>query len=200
MIKNERQLQITKEMIIKFEQAIDQLEHHPSPSDPTDPEMRQVQLAALNSQLHDLRAEVVEYEALREGRVKRLKLDSFGELPHALIKARIAAGWTQRQLAERMGLKEQQIQRYEATDYESASFARIVEIVESLGVRVRYDIELPTSKNDRGRSSAGPNASGAEHGDAHAAKLGLDADSKGVLDRRRLAPALTNRDEALAGS
>ena len=37
MIKSERQYQITREMLTKFEDAVDQLEHRPSPSDPTDP-------------------------------------------------------------------------------------------------------------------------------------------------------------------
>ena len=63
--------------------------------------MRQIQFAALNSQLHDLRTEVAEYEALRAGRVDRLTFASFDEIGPALIKARIAAGLTQRQLAER---------------------------------------------------------------------------------------------------
>ena len=143
MIKNERQYQVTREMAAKFESAVDQLAYHPSPSDPTDPMMREIQLAALRSQLADLTAEVAEYEALKAGQVNRLRLDSFGELPQALIKARIAAGLTQRQLAARLGLKEQQIQRYEATDYRSASLARVGEVVAALGLKTRGDFRLP---------------------------------------------------------
>ena len=55
------------------------------------------------------------------------------ELATVLIKARVAQGLSQRDLAERLGLKEQQIQRYEATDYASASLARIKEVVSALG-------------------------------------------------------------------
>ena len=200
MIKNERQFQITKEMVAKFEQAVDQLEHHPSPSDPIDPMMRKVQLAALNSQLYDLRAEVAEYETLRDGKVERLRFDSFEEIGQGLIKARIAVGLTQRQLAERMGLKQQQIQRYEATDYESASFARISEIVDALGVEVRFDVAFPTSKSNRGRSRSGLSDSGAENGGAQAAKRGRLVESRGVPSRRKLTPATAKRDEALVGS
>ena len=43
-------------------------------------------------------------------------------------------GFSQKDLAQRLGLKEQQIQRYEATGYASASLARIQEIIEALGV------------------------------------------------------------------
>jgi HTH-type transcriptional regulator/antitoxin HipB len=43
------------------------------------------------------------------------------ELPIALAEARIAARLTQRQLAERIGVAEQQVQRWEANDYTTRS-------------------------------------------------------------------------------
>jgi transcriptional regulator with XRE-family HTH domain len=49
-----------------------------------------------------------------------------------LIRARISAGLSQRELAARLGLKEQQIQRYEATNYETASLRRVLEIAAAL--------------------------------------------------------------------
>jgi hypothetical protein len=33
-----------------------------------------------------------------------------------------------------LGVKPQQVQRYEATEYESASFARILKVVQALGL------------------------------------------------------------------
>ena len=59
------------------------------------------------------------------------------------MQARIAAGLNQKDLADRLGLKEQQVQRYEATGYQSASLARLREVVDALGVKVRKDIFLP---------------------------------------------------------
>jgi transcriptional regulator with XRE-family HTH domain len=43
---------------------------------------------------------------------------------------------TQEGLARRLGVKPQQVQRYEATEYESASFARILKVVQALGLRM----------------------------------------------------------------
>ena len=57
-------------------------------------------------------------------------------MPYILIKARIAQGLSQKELAERIGLKEQQIQRYEATDYASANLSRIKEVVSAFGVGI----------------------------------------------------------------
>ncbi len=63
-------------------------------------------------------------------------------MPTALIRARIACGLTQRQLAERIGLQEQAIQRYEATNYAGVSFARLIEIAEALDLTIHYDVRL----------------------------------------------------------
>ena len=55
---------------------------------------------------------------------------------------RIAAGLSQEELAVKLGLKPQQIQRYEATEYQAASFERVQEIMRVLGVRLRRPAAL----------------------------------------------------------
>ena len=87
---------------------------------------------AVKSQLADLAGELREYEELKAGGFQLEELDVVEGLAVLLVKARIARGLSQRELAERLGLKEQQIQRYEATDYASASLARIKEVVGAL--------------------------------------------------------------------
>lgn len=142
MIKNERQYRITKVQIADLDQALTQLIAQPEGP----PQLQQAEEAALHSQIIELRTQVEEYEALVSGERAVLTLESFEELPRALIKARIAAGLSQKDLAERLSLKEQQIQRYEATDYASASLERVQEVIRALGVRVREDIILPKAK------------------------------------------------------
>ena len=66
----------------------------------------------------------------------------FDELPQALIQGRIAAGLSQKELAARLGLKEQQIQRYEATDYASASLTRVCEVARSLGLKLKAEASV----------------------------------------------------------
>ena len=89
---------------------------------------------AVSSQLADLEAELREYEAVREGRFRMDELSVVADLPALLIKARIAQGLSQRELADRLGLKEQQIQRYEATDYATAKWSRIREVAGALSM------------------------------------------------------------------
>ena len=56
----------------------------------------------------------------------------------ALIEARIAANFTQRQLAEQLNLSEQQIQRWENTQYESATLRNLGSVARVLGVRMGH--------------------------------------------------------------
>jgi len=139
MIANERQYRITKAWLAKFERQAAQQE---SEAD-VDPEMEQLYRDAYESQAEELRVELSEYEALRAGHVSVVELDSLMALPDALIQARIVAGLTQKQIATRLGLKEQQVQRYEASRYSSATLARLQAVVDALGVQIREQVILP---------------------------------------------------------
>jgi ribosome-binding protein aMBF1 (putative translation factor) len=141
MIKNERQYRITKAQALKFRDTLAELKGKPRPKH-FHPKLWDAQQAGIKSQLRDLENDLREYEALKAGTSKILEMDSLEELPKALIQARIAAGLTQDDLAARLGMKSQQIQRYEATDYQTASFARIREVARVLGLRVRESVEL----------------------------------------------------------
>jgi HTH-type transcriptional regulator / antitoxin HipB len=68
------------------------------------------------------------------------EITSLHELPIALIEARIAARLTQRQLAERIGVAEQQVQRWEANDYSGVGLDRLQSIADALGVQIHETI------------------------------------------------------------
>ena len=140
MIKNERQYRITRAQAEKFANALK--ERKASPKGDVHPMLRRAQTEGLQSQLGDLQREIEEYETLRSGKRKVVEIGSLEELPQALIQARIAAGLSQEELAAKLGLKAQQIQRYEATDYQSANLERVNEIARVLGVKLRHPAEL----------------------------------------------------------
>lgn len=134
MIKNERQYRITRTQAERFARTLEGLRDRPERADGIHPMIAQAQVDAVNSQLADLEAELREYEAVREGGFQMDELDVVADLPALLIKARIALGLSQRELADRLGLKEQQIQRYEATDYATAKWSRIREVADALSM------------------------------------------------------------------
>lgn len=135
MITNERQYRITKAELRRFEEALAaQAAAGPSPN--VHPRIHQALMDATASERDELRAQLARYEDLRSGRVAQRTLHSLRELPVALIEARIAARLTQRELAERLGLPEQQVQRWEANEYAGVGVDRLQTIADALGVQV----------------------------------------------------------------
>jgi ribosome-binding protein aMBF1 (putative translation factor) len=135
MIKNEKQYRITKAQVRRFQDALTELAGQKRPAN-ISPRLWEAQRQAAQSHMEELREQVEAYERLNAGQSKEVVLEAVADLPKALIRARIAAGMTQEGLARRLGVKPQQVQRYEATEYESASFARILKVVKALGLRM----------------------------------------------------------------
>ncbi len=129
MIKNERQYRITKAQADGLSRTLNSLGKR---TDSVHPLIAKAQEDALRSQVEELQGELRDYESLLSGGFEPDDLQAVADLPTMLIRARIAQGLSQKDLAERLGLKEQQIQRYEATDYASASLTRIREVAGAL--------------------------------------------------------------------
>ena len=132
MIKNERQYRISKAQAAKFEAALKGFGSRLQKDQTTHPRLVKAQKDAIQSQLDSLLGELREYEELESGRVAPPDLSYIAVVPRDLIRARIASGLTQKELAKRLGMAEQQIQQYEAKDYESVSLARIAEVAKAL--------------------------------------------------------------------
>ena len=84
---------------------------------------------------------MAEYELLTSGQVSFSKAYALEALPRVLVQARIASGMNQTDLANKLNLKPQQVQRYEATDYMSASLARLIDVSRALGVKTSGTFE-----------------------------------------------------------
>ena len=141
MIENEKQYRVTKKRITQFEESLAGLLATPRP-DTLPSRLHLAMREGIESQLADLRQELAEYEALKAQQKSTLELHSLSELPDLLIKARIARGYTQAELAKRLHLKPQQLQRYEATRYHSVSFRRLLEIARALDVDLSETVRL----------------------------------------------------------
>jgi transcriptional regulator with XRE-family HTH domain/cytidylate kinase len=139
MIKNERQYKITKAEAQRFEVELRRRESEPVSSD-LHPLLVQAELDGLRSQFEELQQELAEYEALRSGQGAVAEVTSIQEIPQRLIQARIRSGMTQEDLAAKIKMKPQQLQRYEATDYSAANLSRIAEIADVLQVSLGGEV------------------------------------------------------------
>jgi len=139
IIQNERHYRITKAHLAGFEGGLianDEREFPPN----VDPGMKQLMHDAIASEIEVLRHQLDHYEKLRDGHITSREITSLHELPIALIEARIAARLTQRELAKRIGVAEQQIQRWEANEYSGVNLTRLQEIADALGVQMHDTI------------------------------------------------------------
>lgn len=140
MIKNNKQLTLTKKRICEFNETIEAIRLESSNLHPM---LQEAQVGAIEYQKKQLLEQVYEYEILLSDDFVVLDVENIADLPKAFIRARISLGLTQKDLAERLGMKEQQIQRYENKEYSSASFSTLVSIVEALDLKITEDVFLP---------------------------------------------------------
>src|SRR5258708_4066297 len=107
-------------------------------------EQRELLSAAYRNQIDDIATEAQAYEALRDGAVRLEPIESMEALRLALIHGRIARGWTQAQLADALGVSEQQVQKDEMNRYASVRVERLENIAATLGMEIRATVRFPT--------------------------------------------------------
>ncbi len=90
-----------------------------------------------------LKEEVEAYEKMKRGDFGTLhNLTSIGRW---LIGLRIARGWTQSELAERLDVSQAQVSRDENNEYHGISIEKAQRILEVFNTRIRMEIEDPIS-------------------------------------------------------
>ena len=131
-ITNQWQYRHTKVQADKFAEALAHFDESPQAHPGVHPRLIRLQKETVASELEVLRAEIKKYERLQRSKRGMNRLKWVADLPEALVQARVTAGLTQAALAELLGLKPQQIQRYEATAYAQASLTRIQQIAQAI--------------------------------------------------------------------
>jgi len=142
IIQNQRQYKITNGWLVRFEESLIANDaRDPKDLPPNiDPGMPKLMHDAIVSEIESLSAQMEHYEKLRDGQITSREITSLHDLPTTLIEARIAAKLTQRALAKRIGVAEQQIQRWEADEYSGVSIHRLQDIADALGVQMHGTI------------------------------------------------------------
>jgi HTH-type transcriptional regulator / antitoxin HipB len=128
MIQNEYQYKITKSKMDDLAKVLTTLA---TEAESLPPLMVEATRNGFQTQIDRMQAELCEYDDLKAGKVE-ITMGSIEDLPKVLIQKRISLGMTQRELAEKLGIKEQMVQRYESTGYESISYQRLIEVWNAL--------------------------------------------------------------------
>jgi transcriptional regulator with XRE-family HTH domain len=141
MIKNSKQLAIEKKEVADLVDIIkdmDKLSREKKPDT-----IQQLQYDLYKGRIEELKNEIAEYERLASDKLDSLVFNSsIDDLNKAIISYRIASGLTQKNLADKLEIHEQQIQRYEHQEYLKASFERVLQILKTLNVEVHFKKEF----------------------------------------------------------
>jgi ribosome-binding protein aMBF1 (putative translation factor) len=132
-IKNDWQYRSTKGELKRLRAALKIFNDAPEGHPGMHPRIIQAQKDGLRSQIETIALEIKNYERLLKKKPSLRELGILNKLPELLIQARLSKGLSHEKLGELTGLKKQQIQRYEQTDYASASLSRLVKIASALG-------------------------------------------------------------------
>lgn len=129
MITNERQYEHTRAQVARFHAEILEAETRPASK------KRDMVVAGMRAQIAPLEAALHAYEQLKAsgGRDFSAPLKDLGEM---LTQARVARGWLQKELAQKLDVAVGTIERYEKNDYTSASLMTVLDAARVLGLEV----------------------------------------------------------------
>jgi transcriptional regulator with XRE-family HTH domain len=119
VIKNDRQLGIANKRLADIEESMTELD-------------KAEDVQVFISLAQEVRAEVAKYLAVRDKKVNLFSISSADDIGPAVVNARISRGWTQRDLAERLGVSEQMVQKDERHEYENVGLAKLAELLDVL--------------------------------------------------------------------
>jgi hypothetical protein len=139
MIKDELEYEVSQEWVEKFKRSIAAMDR--------DEEAKQKDFlkwdagrGSLVCHLEKLEAEIAEYERLiscDKSQPIEIVVENLTKLPDALIKARIAAKMSEKELAEIVDIDEDRIKECERKNYQCAGFVEIIEIGFALGLEFK---------------------------------------------------------------
>lgn len=129
MIRNELEYRTTKAALEKLQNTLSRID---KATKNLEPWAKDTYSASIEGQVIELQNELHEYETLRAGRIRRPKLDVIERIPEMLVHSRIALGWSQQDLAKRLGVKAQQVQADESCNYSTASLERLRKVAATL--------------------------------------------------------------------
>ena len=139
MIYNDKQLEITKKNLRKFQDSLTKIQSGYN----DDPLFRNVMSDATKSQIEELKSEIEAYECLISGNYNFQEIYTIDELRNDLTKRRISCKVSEEKMAKFLGLGLIEFQRLEDSQYKGAS-------QEILGRAAKYlelEVEEKNSQN-----------------------------------------------------
>lgn len=140
LIANDRQEKEVAGLIDQIDEALSSDQVLRTMVEGLPPEVADGFRRALIHERTELADGITAYREAREGSPQKLEARAGDDIGALLVAARVAKGWKQKDLARRLFLPEQQVQRYEAERYRSVSLNNLMRVARTLGVTLTADI------------------------------------------------------------
>ena len=147
IISNDRQARETAALIEQINQALSSEQVLKSIVEGLPREVIDGVRRSLTSERSELIDTLTAYNDAKGGDFEKLKIRTANDLGDFLIAARIIKGWSQKDLARNLGLREQAIQRYESERYRSISLGNYLRFAKILSIRLSADLLAPFARN-----------------------------------------------------
>ncbi len=103
------------------------------------PEKAELFAKSIQRHLAELKEQVRTHEQLTQKGVEPLKPHDFSEVGPYLVKARIASGLTQSDLAKKLGVSQPMVHKYEASEYQGATVHVLSKVAHAVGVTLHLE-------------------------------------------------------------
>lgn len=133
MTVNEQQYQTTLASARRLEEALAQLQAGARKRDPL---LQEALRDSIEGELYTRYRTAAEYERQHGLNNSLLEQDDRVDLPQVLVRARIATGLSQADLAARLGVAEEHVQTWEETGYADIGLGRLSAVLTALGLRL----------------------------------------------------------------
>lgn len=133
MIKNASELKSVQNKLSEFKLSLEKVQ---SSKESFDPVVAQMKEESIRSYIEEFEQEIKEYEDLKSGKACLITIENLHTLHEVLIKTRIAFKISQGELANRIGTTQQQVQRWESSNYETITWSKMLDVIDALGIRI----------------------------------------------------------------
>jgi hypothetical protein len=144
MIKNEKQYRVSKKALANFVAEINSIK-----AEKPQTIKHKLVIDSLEDFRDDIEKEIRDYEKLKSSKSTILKERSLSNLPEIIIEYKIANHLTHKEFAKILGLKEQQLQRYEAESFKTVSFQTLMNFLNliNLDLKIKEFVIKPARRH-----------------------------------------------------
>jgi len=135
-IKSDDQRQKTAKQIELFNQQIENVRQKKGAA------VAELFAKSVRHHLSDLKEQIKAYDALKTGGLEPLGKCQLSEVGPYLVKARIASGMTQADLAKKLSVSQPMVHKYERVEYQGARADTLAKVAEVLRVSLNLDLNF----------------------------------------------------------